>query len=144
MGCGQDGMYCCSDLGHNSHFLRVCGDRRSPRTCSVEFHRENINFASKLHLLHVCGDRRSPRICPVEFHHAKINFVSNICLVRVCGDRRSPQTCSVFCCNTRLRGDTSTWGSTIPTYLSVYFTLYFVAILKYVGIVNSHAFINTF
>ena len=36
---------------------------------------------------------------------------------------------------------TSTWGSSIPTYLSMYCILYVVAI-PYVGIVDPHVFIN--
>ena len=39
---------------------------------------------------------------------------------------------------------TSTWGSTIPTPLSMYFILDFVAVHKYVGIDDPHVFINIF
>ena len=69
---------------------------------------------------------------------------------------------SLFCCNTRVRGDrrspriyhytlflislqyTTMWGSSIPTYLSMHSILYFVAVHEYVGIFLSVHFILWF
>ena len=118
---------------HSNHFMRVRGDRRSPRTCSLKCHREKINSGSNFYFLCVCGDWQSARMFSLQFHLAKINFAWWNLTEHVRGDCRSPQRRIKWILHPKLFFCVVTFD-----YACLFFIL---SQCEYVGIVDPHIYV---